>query len=83
MSMIEDKVKDVFNVGEEKNDKPPREKQPREKKIPGYVLDKIERLFQEALLDKKKAVALKRELDRWDLYKAYEDRFLDLFKDTQ
>jgi len=82
MSMIEDKVKDVFSAGEEKREKP-REKQPREKKIPGYVRDKIEKMFQEAKLDKKKAMVLKHELDRWDLYKAFEDRFLDLFKDTQ
>jgi hypothetical protein len=82
MSMIEDKVKDVFSAGDEKHEKP-REKQPREKKIPGYVLGRIEKLFEEAKADKKKAMDLKRELDRWDLYKAYEDRFLDLFKDTQ
>ena len=34
-------------------------------------------------LDKAKAIVLKRELDRWDLYKLYEDRFLDLFKESQ
>ena len=55
---------------------------PAEKKVPRYVMERIEKLFQEAKLDKKKANELKQELDRWDLYKAYEDRFLDLFKDT-
>ena len=78
MAIIEEKVKDVFVVGE---DRP--KAQPQEKKIPDYVMERIEKLFQEAKTDKKKAMILKRELDRWDLYKAYEDRFLDLFKDSQ
>lgn len=78
MAVIEEKVKDVFPIGEEK-----RRSSASEKKVPGYVMEKIEKLFQEAKLDKKKATELKRELDRWDLYKAYEDRFLDLFKDNQ
>ena len=30
--------------------------------------------------DRSKAYELKRELDRLELYKDYEDRFLDLFK---
>ncbi|MBI4974838.1 MAG: hypothetical protein HZC19_03435 [Candidatus Omnitrophica bacterium] len=46
-------------------------------------MEKIEKLFLEAKQDKKKASVLKRELDRWDLYKLYEDRFLDLFKENQ
>jgi uncharacterized protein len=77
MAVIEEKVKEVFPMGEGGPKAPPPEK-----KIPGYVMDKIEKLFQEAKLDKKKAMELKQELDRWDLYKIYEDRFLDLFKDT-
>lgn len=77
MAVIEDKVKEVFPMGE-----PGARERPPEKKVPGYVTDRIEKLFQEAKLDKKKAMELKQELDRWDLYKAYEDRFLDLFKDT-
>lgn len=78
MELIEERVKDVFPMGESrKTSKAP------EKKIPGYVMERIEKMFQEAKADKKKAVELKRELDRWDLYKAYEDRFLDLFKDNQ
>jgi proteasome assembly chaperone (PAC2) family protein len=41
---------------------------------------RIERLFAQANQDRSKAYELKRELDRLDLYKEYEDRFLDLFK---
>jgi uncharacterized protein len=78
MAMIEDKVKDVFAIGEE-----PQKPRQAEKKIPDYIMERIEKLFQEAKIDKKKAMTLKKELDRWDLFKLYEDRFLDLFKDTQ
>ncbi len=78
MAMIEDKVKDVFTIGGEAP-----ESHPHEKKIPGYIMEKIEKLFIEAKNDKTKASTLKKELDRWDLYKLYEDRFLDLFKNNQ
>jgi proteasome assembly chaperone (PAC2) family protein len=77
MSAIEEKVKDVFPMDGGSHKAPPTEK-----KVPGYVMERIEKLFEEAKLDKKKANELKQELDRWDLYKAYEDRFLDLFKDN-
>ncbi len=86
MSDIEDKVKDVIDI-EGKELHPPPEVHPETsseaKKVPGYILEKIERLFQEAKKDRSKAKELKKELDRWDLYKFYEDRFLDLFKDSQ
>jgi len=52
-------------------------------KVPSHVMEKIEKLFQEAKIDKKKAYALKGELDRWNLYKLYEDRFLNLFREHQ
>ena len=78
MAIVEDKVKDVFTIEEDA-----LKSHPQEKKIPGYIMEKIEKLFLEAKQDKKKAAALKKELDRWDLYKFYEDKFLDLFKDNQ
>lgn len=78
MAAIEDKMKDAFTMG---NEHP--YPQPSKKKIPGYIMERVEKLFKEAKLDKKKAVVLKRELDRWDLYKMYEDRFLDIFKENQ
>lgn len=40
---------------------------------------RIERLFQQAAGNRKKAYELKRELDRLDVFSDYEDRFLDLF----
>lgn len=78
MSMIEDKVKDVMVV-----EKAAPVLHNTEKKVPPYIMDRIEKLFREAASDKAKAIMLKKELDRWDLYKSYEDRFLDLFKNSQ
>lgn len=48
--------------------------------IPQKVYDKIERLFKEAEKDITRAKELKDELDRWNLYQKYEDRFLNLFR---
>jgi hypothetical protein len=42
--------------------------------------DRIEQLFEHARRDRSGAYELKRELDRLDVYREYEDRFLDLFK---
>jgi proteasome assembly chaperone (PAC2) family protein len=41
---------------------------------------RIERLFDEAAKDRSRAFELKQELDRLGVFKEYEDRFLDLFK---
>jgi hypothetical protein len=78
MALIEEKVKDVFTM--DKEDAGPVGSG---KKVPEYIMDKVEKLFQEARLDRAKAIFLKKELDRWDLYKVYEDRFLDLFRESQ
>lgn len=72
---VEDKVKDVIYL-----DKEHAVSTPPNKEIPPYIIDKIEKLFAEAKSDKSKALTLKLELDRWDLYGSYEDRFLDLFR---
>jgi uncharacterized protein len=49
-------------------------------KLPVSVKEKIEKLFTDAQKDVTKANELKGELDRWNVYKEYEDRFLDLFR---
>lgn len=62
---------------------PPEETppEPPEKKPPDVsTIKKIEDLFAAAQRDRSKALELKRELDRLGLFRAYEDRFLDLFK---
>lgn len=51
-----------------------------EEGVPSDVRERIEHLFYEVKRDRKKAYMLKEELDRWGLFEAYEDRFLDLFK---
>ncbi|MFC1752703.1 proteasome assembly chaperone family protein [Thermoproteota archaeon] len=52
-------------------------------RTPESVRKKIETLFSEAIVDISMAGDLKRELDYWNIYKEYEDRFLDLFKKSQ
>lgn len=49
-------------------------------RIPPSIRERIEELFVKAKQDLKHAHELKAELDRWSVYKEYEDRFLDLFK---
>jgi proteasome assembly chaperone (PAC2) family protein len=41
---------------------------------------RVEELFAAAARDRSKAFELKQELDRFGLFREYEDRFLDLFK---
>lgn len=52
-------------------------------KLPASAIEKIEKLFKEARQNIAKATELKKELDNWNVYKDYEDRFLDLFKKPQ
>jgi len=49
-------------------------------KLPVSVKERIEKIFEQAKSDISKAAELKTELDKWNVYKEYEDRFLDLFK---
>lgn len=49
-------------------------------KLPLSIKENIERLFTQAKSDISKAKELKAELDKWNVYKEHEDRFLDLFK---
>jgi hypothetical protein len=44
------------------------------------VRERIEQLFAATREDRSKALELKAELDRFELFKQFEDRFLDLFK---
>jgi hypothetical protein len=46
-------------------------------------MEKIERLFKKVQSDRGAAPELKRELDKWNLYELYENRFLDLFEDDK
>lgn len=60
------------------------ESSPAEEKGPGPDdIQRIEDLFEQAQQDRSAAYELKRQLDRLNLYRQYEDRFLDLFKKTK
>ena len=48
--------------------------------LPVSVKENIEKLFAESRLDITKATELKVQLDKWNVYKEYEDKFLDLFR---
>lgn len=52
-------------------------------KLPLSVKEKIDKLFEDTKNDISKANELKSELDKWNVYKEYEDKFLDLFKKTK
>ena len=71
------------SLGMEEGTKESRPAQRKSDELPKTILDKIEKLFDEAKKDKKTAHKLKQELDRWNLFKLYEDRFLDLFRENQ
>ncbi|MCG2714124.1 MAG: PAC2 family protein [Candidatus Omnitrophica bacterium] len=49
-------------------------------KLPISIKEKIEKLFEESKTNITKANELKAELDKWNVYKEHEDRFLDLFR---
>ena len=55
--------------------------------VPQKVMDRIERLFLQVghstSPDLGTAARLKEELDKWNLYTGYEDRFLNLFRDGE
>jgi len=48
-------------------------------KLPLSIKENLEKLFIQAKTDISRANELKSELDKWNVYKEYEDRFLDLF----
>jgi chemotaxis regulatin CheY-phosphate phosphatase CheZ len=50
---------------------------------PYQLMQHIEELFDKAQRDRSQTGLLKEELDRWGLFKLYEDRFLDLFDKTR
>ncbi|MFW5775503.1 MAG: PAC2 family protein [Chitinivibrionales bacterium] len=61
----------------------PPETQEKKPRVPEHAMEKIEQLFARVRKDRSRAQELKEELDKWDLYALYEDRFLNLFRSTQ
>jgi len=81
LAMIEERIREFFPSVNKENDEEIASIE--EEKAPHYVMEKIERLFQEAKADRTRAGELKKELDRWNLFELYENRFLDLFEDDK
>jgi hypothetical protein len=79
LSAIEERIRQLFPTEKEADEEVPEEID--EEKVPHYVMEKIEKLFKKVELDHSAGPELKRELDKWNLYKLYENRFLDLFED--
>lgn len=75
MAEIEGRIRTAFSTMEEE-----QIGEVDEEEVPHYAMERIEKLFEEVRTDREKAPLLKEELDRWDLYDLYEDRFLDLFR---
>ncbi|MBN2035389.1 MAG: PAC2 family protein [Chitinispirillaceae bacterium] len=81
LALIEERIREFFpSVNKENDDEIAHVE---EEKVPHVVMEKIERLFNEARLNRSKATELKRELDRWNLFELYENRFLDLFEEDK
>ncbi len=85
MDEIEEKIRTTFSSMEWEETEEDGLEEVDEEKVPQYVMEKIERLFLEVEdgRSKEKAAQLKKELDRWNLYSLYEDRFLGLFRQDQ
>ncbi|MDR0305229.1 MAG: PAC2 family protein [Chitinispirillales bacterium] len=75
---IEGKIRSFFTSGQMDIEEGSPEVDHQE--VPRYVMDRIEKLFKVAAGDRSKAQELKSELDKWNLYELYENRFLDLFE---
>lgn len=78
LAAIEDRIKEYFPSAMKEDVEMPEMK---DDEVPHYIMDKIEKMFEIVKKDKSSAGKLKKELDRWNLYELYENRFLDLFKD--
>ena len=82
MSEIETKIRATFSAMEKDEDEIEGLGEVTEEEVPQYVMQKIEELFAEVQSERsqEKATQLKHELDKWNLYGLYEDRFLNLFR---
>jgi uncharacterized protein len=79
----------IQNAMEKRSDEPEKEEEPEfpqdpepepERGLADADRIRVERLFREARQDHARSFELKQELDRLGVFKAYEDRFLDLFR---
>ncbi len=85
---IEEKIRSAFSSMEGEGLATPEELgDVDDEAVPQKVMERIERLFLQVnhsgspQASKMMAAELKQELDKWNLYGVYEDRFLNLFRD--
>jgi uncharacterized protein len=76
LATIEERIRKIFPSMEEHDEEI---KDLDHEKVPHHIMERIERLFQVVERDRSRAPELKAELDRWNLFELYENRFLDLF----
>ena len=88
LEAIEERIKSAFSSMEGEGQETIEElSDVDEEAVPQKVMERIERMFLQVshstVTQQSKAVAsqLKEELDKWNLYSVYEDRFLNLFRD--
>lgn len=82
MSRIEDAIGSGESEEEPSSDQPPEPEDTGAATLDPDVEQHLEDLFARAAHDRSQAYRLKQELDRLDMFEKYEDRFLDLFKDS-
>ncbi len=75
LARVQEAMSEGESVEEDYSPEPPEEPS-----LSAEEQQRIETLFHQAAEDRAKAYELKQELDRLDVFKDYEDRFLDLFK---
>lgn len=86
MEEIEGQIQKAFTTMEHDQEDGLDLEQLEDEKVPQYVMVRIEKLFGEVMQQtsrdqfQQKANRLKEELDKWNLYSFYEDRFLNLFR---
>lgn len=80
LAAIEDRIREFLPSLTEGNEELSKVN---EEEVPKFIMDKIERLFDQVRRDHTRAHNLKDELVRWNLYDLYEKRFLDLFKERR
>jgi proteasome assembly chaperone (PAC2) family protein len=77
LEKVEDAIAEQTGEDEEEDEYPTPEPEPR---LSPEDEARVERLFEQARENRSKAYELKGLLDKLDVFKDYEDRFLDLFK---
>lgn len=82
-SSMQDQLKSVYEEVRHALEPEPPPGPPPPEPVPGEAMERIEKLFEAARQDRRRAFDLKRELDKHGLFARFEDRFLELFRGRQ